>query len=51
VARSLGIEQQRLKEQSGGMFVLTDTTVRYNRPARLDDQRQICAELKPVERR
>jgi acyl-CoA thioester hydrolase len=43
--RSLGIEQQRLKEQSGGMFVVTDTTVRYRRPARLDDQLLVTATL------
>ena len=35
--RHLGIEQQRLREEVGGMFVVTDTQVRYHRPARLDD--------------
>lgn len=35
--RHLGIEQQRLREDIGGMFVVTDTNVRYQRPARLDD--------------
>ena len=43
--RSLGIEQHGLKEQSGGMFVLADTTVRYRRPARLDDQLLVTAQL------
>lgn len=35
--RHLGIEQQRLRDEIGGMFVVTDTQVRYQRPARLDD--------------
>ena len=43
--RSLGLEQHRLKEQSGGMFVVTDTTVRYRRPARLDDELLVTARL------
>ncbi|MBC7547896.1 MAG: YbgC/FadM family acyl-CoA thioesterase [Polaromonas sp.] len=43
--RSLGIEQHSLKEQSGGMFVVADTTVRYRRPARLDDEVLVTARL------
>ncbi|MFM9901688.1 MAG: YbgC/FadM family acyl-CoA thioesterase [Polaromonas sp.] len=43
--RSLGIEQHSLKEASGGMFVVADTTVRYRRPARLDDQLLVTARL------
>ena len=43
--RSLGIEQHSLKAQSGGMFVVADTTVRYRRPARLDDQLLVTARL------
>lgn len=35
--RHLGIEQQRLRDDIGGMFVVTDTQVRYQQPARLDD--------------
>ncbi len=35
--RSLGIQQRVLQEQSGGMFVVSETQVRYQRPARLDD--------------
>ncbi|MDO9434334.1 tol-pal system-associated acyl-CoA thioesterase [Hydrogenophaga sp.] len=35
--RDLGIEQQRLRDEVGGMFVVTDTQLRYHRPARLDD--------------
>ena len=36
--RDLGFGQQRLKEEAGAMFVVTDTSVRYLRPARLDDE-------------
>ena len=43
--RSLGIEQQALKNQLGGMFVVTDTTLRYRKPARLDDQLLVTATL------
>jgi len=43
--RSLGLEQQRLRDQLGGMFVVTDTQVRYQRPARLDDLLLVTAEL------
>ena len=43
--RSLGIEQQRLKEITGGMFVVAETRVRYLRPARLDDELTVTASL------
>ena len=36
--RSLGIEQQSLKDSTGCLFVVTEATVRYHRPARLDDE-------------
>ena len=35
--RSLGFEQERLRAQTGSIFIVTDTRVRYVRPARLDD--------------
>lgn len=41
--RSLGLEQQRLKDDSGGMFVVTDAQIRYHRPARLDDELIVTA--------
>ena len=44
--RSLGIEQQRLKETTGGIFVVAQTDVRYLRPARLDDDLMVTARLK-----
>ena len=43
--RSLGLGQQHLREQNGGMFVVTDARVRYLRPARLDDELLVTAEL------
>ncbi|MEY2619342.1 MAG: tol-pal system-associated acyl-CoA thioesterase [Pseudomonadota bacterium] len=43
--RSLGVSQQALREQSGGMFVVTDTSVRYLRPAVLDDLLTISARI------
>ena len=43
--RSLGIEQQRLKDSTGGMFVVTETSIRYHRPARLDDELIVTASL------
>ena len=43
--RSLGIEQQRLKDCTGCMFVVTETNIRYHRPARLDDELIVTASL------
>jgi acyl-CoA thioester hydrolase len=48
--RSLGLEQQRLREQMGGMFVVTDTQVRYHRPARLDDLLHVTADVQDARR-
>ncbi len=35
--RSLGFEQERLRAETGIAFVVTETTLRYRAPARLDD--------------
>jgi acyl-CoA thioester hydrolase len=43
--RHLGVEQQKLREQSGGMFVVTGTQLRYHRPARLDDLLLVTARV------
>jgi acyl-CoA thioester hydrolase len=43
--RSLGIEQQQLRERTGGIFVVTETSLRYHRPARLDDALIVTASL------
>ena len=43
--RSLGIQQQQLKEQTGAMFVVAETSVKYLRSARLDDELIVTASL------
>ncbi len=43
--RSLGIGQQALREQTGGIFVVSETTIKYHRPARLDDELLVTARL------
>lgn len=43
--RSLGIEQRHLKETTGGMFVVAETSVHYLRPARLDDELIVTARM------
>lgn len=39
--RSLGLEQQALRQQTGGMFVVSAAEIRYLQPARLDDRLEI----------
>ena len=48
--RSLGIGQQQLREQTGGIFVVTDARLRYLRPARLDDELIVTAALQDAGR-
>lgn len=43
--RSLGIAQSELREDTGGMFVVSETTVQYHLPARLDDELLVTAAL------
>ena len=43
--RSLGIEQHQLRQDTGCMFVVTETRIRYLRPARLDDQLTVTSTL------
>ena len=43
--RSLGIAQGALREDTGGMFVVSETAVRYLRSARLDDELVVTARL------
>ncbi|MDE2414760.1 MAG: tol-pal system-associated acyl-CoA thioesterase [Comamonadaceae bacterium] len=43
--RSLDLGQQRLRELTGGIFVVTDARLRYLRPARLDDELIVTASL------
>lgn len=48
--RALGIGQQVLREQSGGMFVLTEAQLRYLAPARLDDELIVTSQLQQAGR-
>ncbi len=48
--RALGLAQSALREQTGGMFVVSETQVRYLRPARLDDQLRVTARLEEAGR-
>jgi acyl-CoA thioester hydrolase len=52
--RSLGISQSALRQpangQAGGMFVVTDTQLKYLQPARLDDQLLVTAHISHTSR-
>ena len=43
--RALGIEQQRLRDEVGGMFVVSEAAIKYLQPARLDDELIVTAAL------
>ncbi len=43
--RSLGLGQQQLRDSTGGMFVVSETNVRYHHSARLDDELIVTAQL------
>ena len=43
--RSLGHQQERLRVETGVVFVVTDTAVRYVRPARLDDLLEVTVQV------
>lgn len=44
--RSLGHQQERMRAETGVVFIVTDTTVRYLRPARLDDLMAVTVDVK-----
>jgi acyl-CoA thioester hydrolase len=48
--RSLGIGQHDLRAATGGMFIVTETSVRYLKPARLDDELLVTAEVRETGR-
>lgn len=48
--RSLGVMQGELRETAGGMFVVSETSVRYLAPARLDDELLVTAKLESAGR-
>jgi acyl-CoA thioester hydrolase len=48
--RSLGVAQSTVKDEIGGMFIVSETQVRYLQPARLDDELLVTAELQTAGR-
>lgn len=48
--RALGVGQHVLREQAGGMFVVSETSVKYHQPARLDDELIVTAALQEAGR-
>ena len=48
--RSLGVEQQTLRVQIGGLFVVSEMQLRYLAPARLDDALVVTAQLQTAGR-
>lgn len=48
--RAKGIEQQALRDATGGMFVVSDAQLRYLSPARLDDELIVTASPQEVGR-
>ena len=48
--RALGVGQHALREQVGGMFVVSETSVKYYQPARLDDELIVTAALQEAGR-
>lgn len=48
--RHLGVAQQKLRDEVGGMFVVSATQVQYHRPARLDDLLLVTARIEEAGR-
>lgn len=48
--RSLGFGQEHLRTDTGAMFVVADTAVRYLSPARLDDLLEVTVQSRQVGR-
>ena len=44
--RHLGLQQNQLKQDTGGMFVVIETQIKYHQPAQLDDLLQVTAHMK-----
>ncbi|NDC61271.1 MAG: tol-pal system-associated acyl-CoA thioesterase [Betaproteobacteria bacterium] len=43
--RHLGLQQHRLKAETGGMFVVSETVLKCHRPAQLDDLLSVSAAM------
>lgn len=48
--RQCGLNQQHLRETTGGMFVVSHTAIDYLKPARLDDELVVSTELQQLGR-
>ena len=48
--RSLGFAQQRLRTDTGAIFVVADTSLRYLSPARLDDLLEVTVQPQDIGR-
>jgi acyl-CoA thioester hydrolase len=48
--RELGVGQQKLRDEVGGMFVVSETRVQYHRAARLDDLLLVTARVQEAGR-
>ena len=48
--RSLGVGQQKLRDETGGMFVVSETQLKFLAPARLDDELLVTACLQEAGR-
>lgn len=48
--RALGQSQEQLRLSESAMFVVSDTSMRYRRPARLDDLLRVTVKLAEVRR-
>jgi acyl-CoA thioester hydrolase len=48
--RALGFGQQRLRDESGAIFIVSDTAVRYLQPARLDDELEVTVQVQEAGR-
>jgi len=48
--RALGVQQSRLRDETGGMFIVSETSVRYLRSAMLDDELLVTARLESAGR-
>ncbi|MBQ0133385.1 MAG: tol-pal system-associated acyl-CoA thioesterase [Comamonas sp.] len=48
--RHVGVEQQKLRDAVGGMFVVTHAELNYLHPARLDDMIEVTAVLQSAGR-
>jgi len=48
--RSLGFGQQRMRDDDGAIFIVSETSVRYLQPARLDDELDVTVTVQDAGR-